>query len=194
MQEITCAVPDCSKPRYQKRIWCGSHTMRAYRYGDPLARPEPRFIDLTGQRYGLLTVLERVNGRWLCACNCGDTTVVRVGDLNRGTAGSCGARKHRERRNAGYGAAHARVKRDRGATRGHQCIDCGAQAAQWSYDHTCPDELTDGATGAAYSLNVSRYDPRCVSCHKQYDLSRIARGAADREQGHAYPLARRADD
>jgi hypothetical protein len=36
--------------------------------------------DLCGQRYGRLTVKEKINGlgrkRWLCLCDCGNTTIV----------------------------------------------------------------------------------------------------------------------
>jgi len=53
-------------------------------------------IDLTGQVYGRLTVLEDV-GRskdrkiiWKCQCECGHTVDVRSGDLQSGATQSCG--------------------------------------------------------------------------------------------------------
>ena len=62
-------------------------------------------MDLTGQRYGRLTVLEEAepvvypNGRkvrrWKCLCDCGKETVVRHGGLRIGTTQSCGC-LHRE--------------------------------------------------------------------------------------------------
>ena len=54
--------------------------------------------DLTGQRFGSLTVLHREpnqNGRtcWLCQCDCGNTCTVLSRDLKRGSATSCGCKK-----------------------------------------------------------------------------------------------------
>jgi len=185
MSDHTCSVADCAKPRYQKRQYCGGHFMRAYRYGDPLHRPASQpikptdrrisghrtYADLIGQRFGMLMVKARVDGRWLCTCDCGETTVGRVGDLNRGSARSCGTRSHRRTNTAGYTAAHDRVRHDRGSASAHHCIDCGERAKHWSYDHADEAELME--QGKPYSLDPLHYDPRCVSCHKLFDLSRL---------------------
>lgn len=56
-------------------------------------------IDMTGRRYGRLTVIERVGtskadgqGRptWLCQCDCGNTTIVIGANLRAGLTKSCG--------------------------------------------------------------------------------------------------------
>lgn len=56
-------------------------------------------IDLTGKRFGRLTVIERAedyvkkNGkepRWKCLCDCGKTTIVSGNELKRGGVKSCG--------------------------------------------------------------------------------------------------------
>ncbi len=53
-------------------------------------------IDITGQKFGRLTVLERKenskNGisRWLCRCDCGNLTVVLSTQLRKGRTKSCG--------------------------------------------------------------------------------------------------------
>lgn len=52
-------------------------------------------MDLTGQRFGRLTVLdvaERGGGgvRWRCLCDCGNETVGRTGHLRAGSKTSCG--------------------------------------------------------------------------------------------------------
>jgi hypothetical protein len=53
-------------------------------------------IDLTGQKFGRLTVLKRVsitgsrNSAWLCRCTCGNEHVVLYGSLRRGLTKSCG--------------------------------------------------------------------------------------------------------
>lgn len=52
--------------------------------------------DLIGQRFGLLTVLERTENRkdryalWRCACDCGKEKDVSTKDLKRGTIKNCG--------------------------------------------------------------------------------------------------------
>ncbi len=53
-------------------------------------------IDLTGQKYGKLTVLERVENigygqvSWLCQCDCGNKTIVTSNALRSGNTKSCG--------------------------------------------------------------------------------------------------------
>lgn len=55
-----------------------------------------RLVDLTGQRFGRLTVIERANtnekgnAKWLCICDCGKETVVLSKLLRKGTTKSCG--------------------------------------------------------------------------------------------------------
>lgn len=62
-----------------------------------------RFIDLTGRRFGFLTVLQRgpdqlnKSGRgrtmWRCRCDCGKTTLVSGSNLNSGQIKSCGCQR-----------------------------------------------------------------------------------------------------
>lgn len=53
-------------------------------------------INLTGKRFGRLTVIERAgssadgHARWLCQCDCGNTTTVSSNVLKRGDTLSCG--------------------------------------------------------------------------------------------------------
>lgn len=60
-----------------------------------------KLIDLTGQRFGRLTVKERAGtyispadlskaATWLCECDCGNTTVVLGRNLRTGGTKSCG--------------------------------------------------------------------------------------------------------
>ena len=59
-------------------------------------RPSKRLKDLTGRRFGRLTVLSRAENsgsgkaRWLCRCDCGKRTVVLGSHLNDGHTQSCG--------------------------------------------------------------------------------------------------------
>lgn len=61
-----------------------------------------RFIDLTGEKFGKLTVVSETSKRtknkkiiWLCRCECGNTIEVSVADLGRNT-NSCGCQSSRK--------------------------------------------------------------------------------------------------
>lgn len=54
-----------------------------------------KLIDLTGQVFGRLTVLERVETKkkatlWRCRCTCGKESIVQMGNLRNGHTTSCG--------------------------------------------------------------------------------------------------------
>lgn len=78
------------------------------------------FIDLTGQKFGRLTVIERAkdhiqtNGRhivcWLCKCECGNTCEVRSADLKRGATVSCGCYGKEQRLKASTKHQHTHTK------------------------------------------------------------------------------------
>lgn len=60
---------------------------------------ESNIIDLTGQRFGKLTVLKRIENKkykdreriqWLCKCDCGNTTKATTPSLRSGNKSSCG--------------------------------------------------------------------------------------------------------
>lgn len=59
----------------------------------------PAFIDLTGQKFGRLTVLRRApdvkkgQPRWECLCECGNPSTVDAGHLRSGATKSCGCIK-----------------------------------------------------------------------------------------------------
>jgi len=74
--------------------------------------------------------------------------------------------------NISYGAAHDRVYAAHGPASDHQCVDCNGEAREWSYKHGDPNELTQLVEGymLAYSCDPSYYEPRCVPCHRSYDL------------------------
>lgn len=54
------------------------------------------FIDLTGQRFGRLVVIERIKNdekgyvQWLCQCDCGNKIKVFSNNLRKGNTKSCG--------------------------------------------------------------------------------------------------------
>lgn len=59
-----------------------------------------KLLDISGMRYGRLTVIERAEDyvssqgnkctQWLCRCDCGNTKVVQGGSLRKGETKSCG--------------------------------------------------------------------------------------------------------
>ena len=60
--------------------------------------------DETGNKYGLLTVVERVkettnsrHAKWKCQCECGNTTIVSGQDLRQGKTKSCGCLEQESR-------------------------------------------------------------------------------------------------
>lgn len=46
--------------------------------------------NLLGQKFGRLTVIERVNGKWKCQCDCGGITYTTTTKLKTGHTQSCG--------------------------------------------------------------------------------------------------------
>lgn len=62
----------------------------------------PSFIDITGRRFGRLTVIERApsrargQGRWSCLCQCGNTTIVDSYYLRHMIVRSCGCLRHEQ--------------------------------------------------------------------------------------------------
>lgn len=92
--------------------------------------------DLTGKRYGCLTVLsdtgktERKGHVWLCQCDCGNTIEVSAGRLNHGEVKSCGCLLHETKDITGkrYGrlVAVRELEEKRGTTHLWECkCDCG---------------------------------------------------------------------
>ena len=76
---------------------------------------------------------------------------------------------------ASYHTAHRRIFYKRGSTAGHECVDCGEEAAEWSYDHNDPHEkqglCTRGIQVLTYSPDPYHYSPRCRPCHRKFDSS-----------------------
>lgn len=65
-----------------------------------MGRAVSPFIDLSGDKYGLLTVVVRVEGnrwgsaRWLCECDCGGEKVATARWLRQASNPSCGCLHH----------------------------------------------------------------------------------------------------
>lgn len=72
-----------------------------------------KFIDLTGQRYGRLTVLKQSQPKhnrvaWWCKCDCGNTVVCTSNDLRCGKVESCGCLRKDNAASQAYAAGAMR--------------------------------------------------------------------------------------
>lgn len=182
----TCQVEGCNKPaRSRVASMCPMHYHRQYRYGtlrrtSDLVREgllPGKAHDVVGHRFGTLTAVRREGSHWICQCDCGETRKASLGELNRtGDANTCGNKANHLSDDVEYSGLHERVRAAKGPARRYDCVDCGTTAAHWSYNHADPNEKTSNSPdtrGAAFSLNVDNYEPRCARCHKRFDLGRI---------------------
>ena len=161
-----CKIEGCAKPS-RGRGWCGTHWLRWRKHGDPMivlrtgidfqVKP-PCAVDGCPRPHHAKgycsTHLDRVNKH-------GDPSVVTpiTGRPLKGEFPK-------------WAAVHKRLSRKRGRAAEHECVDCGGPAKEWSYTYGSPDELID-ANGLRYSLDLDVYKPRCVPCHRRYDLCTI---------------------
>lgn len=161
-----CSIEGCERPN-AARTWCALHYGRWQRTGrtDP---PPPRVTkpcaiegcDRTHSAYGWCNLHYE---RWFNTGDPLDTlsnncTVPGVQNVHwRGDAVS-------------YHGMHTRLRR-LGPARLKTCVDCGDEAAHWSYDHKDPDELIEPPErgGKPYSVKMEHYEPRCRSCHATFD-------------------------
>lgn len=76
----------------------------------------PNFQDITGKKYGRLTVVKRANNigkltAWECICDCGNTTIVSGGHLKDGHTRSCGCLSKENIRKRTHGMTGERLYR-----------------------------------------------------------------------------------
>jgi hypothetical protein len=100
-----------------------------------------------------------------------------------------------------YNTMHARLKAQRGPASRNTCEHCGAQAAQWAYDHADPSSRFEDRSDARYkagvrrfeySLDVGHYLALCSPCHRAFDIKHSPRHNAAKThcpQGHPYDEA-----
>ena len=72
----------------------------------------PNLIDITGQRFGLLTVVAYKQPLWKCICDCGEERLLPSGNLRSGRTRSCGCllRQATANRNFKHGQASRRTR------------------------------------------------------------------------------------
>lgn len=168
LRPTACGVTNCHRGGRLIRGWCKYHWQRWARHGDPLAGGPTRRQTTDSCAVEGCTGPDVALG-W---CKAHHYRWSRYGDPTAGADPS--PRQRSTTWVPGYGAAHWRLQHLRGSAAAHPCADCGAPAEHWSYDHSDPDELVESHgvnAGLRYSLDVGRYDARCVSCHRKFDLA-----------------------
>ena len=137
-----------------------------------------RVIEMTGRRYGKLSVLERcwvTRGRgafWACLCDCGNRTVVDGACLRSGKTSSCGCLRGDNRpligRRFGCWLVISRSDSPRhGAVTWNCLCDCGAQAVVKGVDLRRGSSLSCGclARRVASLLNLEHGHSRPHRSH-----------------------------
>ena len=144
-------------------------------------KASPRFIDLTGKRFGFLTVLERGENskqggvRWRCLCDCGKETLSLTAHLNSGHTTSCGCRNravlikksitHGGTRTPLYRVFHSMHNRcERPSVKSYQWY--GAKGVKVCEEWSTFEGFRDWAfsNGYAPNLTIDRIDPNGNYC------------------------------
>jgi hypothetical protein len=173
-----CTVPGCDRTKHSRGLqYCFLHYERVRRTGTTDA-PKP-FVASPCPVEGCDRKVQE-NGM----CKLHATRTRRHGDPNVYIAHGDRDLARGERHfhwtgeEVTYFGVHQRLRKQEGSAKKRSCFDCGHPARQWSYDHCDPDERLS-ENGLPYSTNLERYQPRCVPCHKAYDLAHIAHLACD---------------
>lgn len=135
--------------------------------------------DLTGQRFGFLTVTgrtepdEKGRRRWICRCDCGKEVAVLSSNLKRNPRVSCGCKKRNDLTGQKIGKLTVVKRSDRYATRGsrrQQLWECLCDCGEITY------KPTDVLTNPDMSM--------CKACAQQYgaEKARAAGGYRDGTQ------------
>jgi hypothetical protein len=174
-----CTVDGCSSnPRTQRTPLCEKHYYRLRRTGstaDPAPRqkvekpkreprpPQPvRICAVEGCDRSCYHKKDHCRMHYLRLLRRGDVNFTYNLDRVRYWTGS----------DCTYQAAHQRVRKALGRASDQSCVDCGARARHWSYNHGDPNGLFEEGLGP-YSSDPKWYEARCVRCHKKFDLARL---------------------
>jgi hypothetical protein len=174
---VSCSAPECDRPiRYKTLKLCQKHYFRLRRNGNLSAR-----VQRATREICIIRDCEKLDAGPHGLCDKHLARRNRNGDPHtlRGPRVLKGPDHPRwQGSNVEYGAVHCRLRSHRGSARSHSCEDCGQPAKQWSYNHDDPNELIQQSgvlQGLPYSSDVNHYSPRCVPCHKRFDLRRLGK-------------------
>lgn len=96
---------DCGNTKIISRNSLCSHHTKSCGCLNKEKRVSNKLIDISGQKFGRLTVLKRVDGKkgkrgfWICKCECGNLHEVYGSVLRNGDTRSCGCLNDETRRN-----------------------------------------------------------------------------------------------
>lgn len=108
-----------------------------------------RYKDITGERYGKLVAVERVENNnhresmWKCRCDCGNETIVRLKALRSGDTRSCGCLHERQLKGMRFGRLTV-VKKAGVSSNRHTVWECKCDCGNTTYVPSA--ELTRGHT------------------------------------------------
>ena len=127
-----------------------------------------KFIDIVGKKFGRLTVINRKNGKWFCACECGGYRYSSSYALTHGKNKSCGCltskatygnRQYsidiirRSFENEGYMLLSKEYKNTRQKLK-YMCPDGHVHEVTWSHwnlrGHRCPTCKFINMSGASH--------------------------------------------
>jgi hypothetical protein len=184
--ERTCSIQGCDRPIKSKGL-CYRHWYRARHSGDPgaeIRRWEPRDPVCSVEGCDKPTRARQLCGSHWSQWN--RTGAVTPGPTAPPVRGGCSVEgcssPHQGR---GYCNSHLKkftrygdpLVKARGKASEYRCISCGDIAEEWAYDHSVPDPDVkyDVEKSLPYSLEIFRYIPMCVPCHRYFDAKRKQR-------------------
>ena len=158
-----CSVEGCESKFYCKNL-CVKHYARLRSHGDPLKVTRQEKTKCTVEQCDLM---QHANGY----CSSHLYRFQRYGNPLIDGPGRHSGRKRMDQ--PSYAGMHKRLFYDRGKASAHQCVDCGSQAQEWSYDGGCPNEIFEVLViePVPYTTDQTKYSPRCIKCHRSKDES-----------------------
>lgn len=125
-----------------------------------------RLIDLTGQVFGRLTVIERNTENdksnkpaWVCQCSCGQRVIIGGGHLRSGHTQSCGCLQKKDITNQRFGrlvALYPTDKRNHRSIVWHCRCDCGNECDISSANLMTGDTTSCGCINSKGEQTISR--------------------------------------
>lgn len=166
--DVTCSAEGCVRPpRRRSAAYCHAHYWRIRRTGNLGSAPVRE-----GWRQGVVVCslpdCNKATRKGALICSMHQARLARHGSYD--VVLQCGDKRDPSEPPS-YETTHARLRTIRGVARQHQCISCGAAAADWAYQHNDPNErISDGTKfGYPYSVDLNCYEPMCKKCHNIFD-------------------------
>lgn len=149
----------------------------------------PKVLDLTGQRFGRLTVIQKSLNKkqktyWLCKCECGKEKEVQTSHLVNGLIKSCGC-LHQDNKQSSKKVIdyRRRIKAALVEANMHKCACCGLEDEPIVYDfhHLNPESKLFGIGNGSITRNKQAYADEakkcvmlCSNCHRKIENGLIS--------------------